>query len=576
VADRNEIEIIVTAEVDKALKGLRKTGVGAENLEKKTGNLNKGFSKLKAGMLGLAAVAAGALAVAFGKTIKLASDFEEANAKFGTTFRGVSKEANAMRKNLVDNYNLSTKAATELLANTGDLLSGFGFTGEKALELSGATNTLAADLASFANVPVAQASEAISKGLLGERESMKSLGIAISEADVQQQLLLNGKQDLTGMALKQAKAEATLQLAMKQSKNAIGDVSRTQNSLANRMRKAKAAFEDFQVVVGQKLIKQLAPTIEKFAEFSKSAEGLAIVDKSIKSLVTGIILLKTAAKVTFNGLKTQIKTLIEGFTTLKDFWTGIFTGDIKGAFNSLKDGALDVFNVQKEGAVNTAKIYKGAYDEITGVWKQTNAAQIEGTNLLVKKEKDAVEEIIAGRKRLTDEQKANLMEGLKTSEQVYGSTKDLADSLFQAQLNNVKEGSAKEKEIKKKQFKSNKAFGVVDSVISTITGIARAFKDYPFPASAIIGGVVGAAGAAQTAAIVSQPMPSFQQGIQHVPEDMIAKLHEGEGVLTKEENNDFSNNSNFAGANITVQANDPEEFAAAMSDYNRTRFGANA
>ena len=128
----------------------------ADLLEAKLGKQQKktrfSLGKLKAGYIALAGVLTGVIVAAFGKAIKKASDFEEANQKFGVTFRGVSKEANKMRKDLIKSYGLSSLAATDLLASTGDLLTGFGFTRESALDLSGQVQKLSVDLASFQNL----------------------------------------------------------------------------------------------------------------------------------------------------------------------------------------------------------------------------------------------------------------------------------------------------------------------------------------------------------------------------------------------------------------------------------------
>ena len=83
-------------------------------------------------------------------------------------------------------FGLSSQAAMGLLADTGDLLVGFGFTEKEALNLSKQVNELAVDLASFTNFSGGAdgASQALTKALLGEREAIKSLGIAITEADL--------------------------------------------------------------------------------------------------------------------------------------------------------------------------------------------------------------------------------------------------------------------------------------------------------------------------------------------------------------------------------------------------------
>jgi len=207
------------------------------------------------------------------KSVRVARDFEEANNKFRVTFRAVGKEANVLRKNLTDAYGLSRLEATNLLAATGDLLTGFGFQGEAALNLSNQVQQLAVDLASFQNLEggAQQASEALTKALLGETESAKSLGIVIRAADVNARLAAEGKDKLTGQSLLQAQAEARLQIALEQSKNAIGDYARTTDSLANRQRTLKAVQEDVAISVGSLFL----PVINKITgELLDSAQGI--------------------------------------------------------------------------------------------------------------------------------------------------------------------------------------------------------------------------------------------------------------------------------------------------------------
>ena len=52
----------------------------------------------------------------------------------------------------------------------------------------------------------------------------------------------------------------------------------------------------------------------------------------------------------------------------------------------------------------------------------------------------------------------------------------------------------------------NKAIAIGMATVKTAQGVARALSDYPFPVSAVIGGLVAAAGAVQIAKIASTPM----------------------------------------------------------------------
>lgn len=229
------------------------------------GRASKGMrilsSVFKVGALGIATAGAALTAIGISAT-KAAINFEEIQSKFTTVFESISEESEIAAKDLAKNFLLSERAAKELLSTTGDLLTGVGFTDKAALDLSVQVQELGADLASFSNIEggTERASRALTKALLGEREMLKELGISILESDVQTRLAEEGMSNLTGVALKAAKAQITLQLAIEQSPKAIGDVARTSDSAANRIRSFQAAFEDMQVTLGQAVL----PVFQEF------------------------------------------------------------------------------------------------------------------------------------------------------------------------------------------------------------------------------------------------------------------------------------------------------------------------
>ena len=93
---------------------------------------------------------------------------------------------------------------------------------------------------------------ALTKALLGERESIKSLGIAITEADLKQ---FAADQGLVFEQLGRVeKANLTFQLALKQSANAVGDFARTSDSFANQLRILKGELENVAVELGVELL----------------------------------------------------------------------------------------------------------------------------------------------------------------------------------------------------------------------------------------------------------------------------------------------------------------------------------
>ena len=226
--------------------------------------------------------------------IKSASDGEETASKFNVVFSSISKSAQESAKVLRNSYGLSTDASKQLLSDTGDLLTGFGFSQQAALDLSTEVNKLAVDLASFTNFSggAEGASQALTKALLGERESVKSLGISILEADVKARVLLNTQKGLTFESERQAKAYATLQLAQEQSKNAIGDFARTSGSFANQLRILQARLADLSSEIGTillpyalRLVNHLKGLVESFSNLSPVVKKTIVVFGAMAAVI---------------------------------------------------------------------------------------------------------------------------------------------------------------------------------------------------------------------------------------------------------------------------------------------------
>jgi hypothetical protein len=212
-----------------------------------------------------------------GDSIEAASRLEEVNSKFAVTFGEVSAQAENAAESLQESYGLSIRESKELLSNTGDLLTGFGLASAEALDLSESTNKLAVDLASFSNAQggAEAVARALTSAYTGEREALKTYGIVINEAMVQAEMLAQAQQGLTYETEQQAKIHATLALATEQSKNAIGDFARTQDSAANQSRQLTSNMDDLQAALGNNLL----PTVAKLTKMLN--EGL---DQGIENL----------------------------------------------------------------------------------------------------------------------------------------------------------------------------------------------------------------------------------------------------------------------------------------------------
>ena len=259
-----------------------------ESTAKKT---SRGIDVLKKGAVALAgAFAVKKIANFVGETVGLAVAAEEAGSAFRTTFGPATQDVAAFVDEFANKAGLARFELEQMLAISGAVVQGLGATEEESAELAETMATLAGDIASFSNVSggAAPVLAAFQSALTGEREALKTYGIVISEADVQQRALLDTNKEAATELTKLEKATATMALAAERAGKQVGDLDRTQESTSNTMRRLGAQFKEAKVSIGQALLpalEKLLPVIEElipaFAEFT---EGIA---DSTAELVAG-------------------------------------------------------------------------------------------------------------------------------------------------------------------------------------------------------------------------------------------------------------------------------------------------
>lgn len=256
----------------------------------------------------------------FGKEAFFAAvNAQETASKFDAVFSTISEKSEKAAKDLQRNFGLGVTESKTLLSATGDLLTGFGFAQEASLELSSKVQELSVDLASFTNFSggAKGASEAITKALLGETESMKALGVSIQQKAVADQVAINKAKGLTFETARQAKAQATLDIIMKQSKNSIGDYARTNGGAANQLKLLNTRIEDMKIAIGDKLIPVVLPLIKHMIEWIEINQDLLAlkVAEAIDTLTRAFGYLKNNMDAIIGVAATVLGALV-GFTAV--------------------------------------------------------------------------------------------------------------------------------------------------------------------------------------------------------------------------------------------------------------------
>lgn len=245
-----------------------------------------------------------------------ASGLEEITNKLNVVYRDLWDQADNTAKELADWYWLSTKAAKWFLADLWDVTSWFWLSQKASLEYANTVTKLWVDLASFSNIAwwTDEAVERLNKWLLWEHENLKALWIIINETMLKKQLLADWTSELNGLELEQAKIQARLTIATKQSQNAIWDFARSQESLANQTRIAQAKFEDITTALWTaflpiitEITAAMVPIIESFAKWvTENQELVKVIWLVVVALAWLLAIFWTVGLV--------IPTIIAGFT----------------------------------------------------------------------------------------------------------------------------------------------------------------------------------------------------------------------------------------------------------------------
>lgn len=303
---------------EKTRKSIRKMRVELDKARKAAKKFGKDTSAMFTSMRNKGAIATIAMVFMARSLKNAARDAEETRSKFATVFKDIAGGAETAAVNLAKNFGLASTVSKKLLGDTGDLLTGFGFTQKEALKLSVQVNELAVDLASFTNFSggAEGASAALTKALLGERESLKTLGVAILEKDVKvkiSELLSKGQRFST---LRQAKAHATLALAIEQSKNAIGDFSRTQGELANQERITSARIQDLKESFGRFLMPAALKLTKAIRSLVAGLQNLSPAGKKIVIILAAIVAAIGPLLLIVGSIGLALPVLTAGFATL--------------------------------------------------------------------------------------------------------------------------------------------------------------------------------------------------------------------------------------------------------------------
>ena len=260
---------------------------------------------------------------------KAFSNFEEtvnkANVVFGKNISLVRNWAQA----LGDSVGRAESTILGFASSLQDTFVPLGFTRESAAKLSTAMTKLALDVASFNNKADADVVRDFQSAIVGNHETVKKYGIIINQARVKQEALRLGLVKAKGVMTETAKVQARLSLITKGSTDAMGDLVRTQDEFANKLKKFSEAWVEFAETMGGIVLPILEKILEIFSDtrtMSAYAISVGAVGSAYLFLTGAMISATKASRLFFKttkigfliGLVVGVGELIASFFTLGD------------------------------------------------------------------------------------------------------------------------------------------------------------------------------------------------------------------------------------------------------------------
>ena len=254
------------------------------------------FEKQMSGIQGLAKKVGKSLAAAFavkklvdfGKScIELGSDLSEVQNVVDVTFPHMSKQIDQFAKNASTQFGLSETMSKRFTGTFGAMAKAFGFNEKAAYDMSTTLTGLSGDVASFYNISQDEAYTKLKSVFTGETESLKDLGIVMTQTALDSYALANGFGKTSANMSEMEKVALRYKFVQDQLTSAAGDFSRTSDGWANQVRILQLQFDSLKATIGQGLINVLSPVIKVINTIIGNLMSLANAFKAFTEFITG-------------------------------------------------------------------------------------------------------------------------------------------------------------------------------------------------------------------------------------------------------------------------------------------------
>lgn len=231
----------------------------SNEVDKQSSVMSASFAKIGAAA---AAAFAGFSAIQLGKQItQLAIDAVESQNLFTVSMGKMADASEQWAKQVSGDLGLYETEVKRFLGTFNVMLTSMEVAPEKAYDMSRSLTQLAYDMSSFYNIGMEEAFQKLQSGISGEIEPLKRLGIIVNETITKQTALKYGIAQVGEEMTEAQKVQARYLAIMERTSAAQGDLARTADSPANKLRILESQAKQLGESLGQLLVPALSETV---------------------------------------------------------------------------------------------------------------------------------------------------------------------------------------------------------------------------------------------------------------------------------------------------------------------------
>ena len=364
--DLATLSVLITADGNQARQEMASVGEASsqqaqkvKNDWKETGEALTSLGKTLSLSISAPLTAAGVASV------KLASDLTETLGKTEIVFGNLSDTVIAWSETSVESMGLAQETALNMASTYGDLGTSMGLSANEAANMSMSLVKLGADMASFKNISIERANVALQAVYTGETESLKAMGIVMTEANLEQFAMAQGCEKTYKSMSQTEKVMLRYKYVMSMTTNAQGDFVRTGDSLANQSRKLGENIKQLGASFGKTLEPSITSAINTINGLVSWISGLD--DEVKRVIITGAEIVAAVPVIitAIGGVITVVDKLKAAFVGLMANPVAAWITGITVAITALVaiGSAMSGVSQEIDKTTDTYKRFSEAFDE---------------------------------------------------------------------------------------------------------------------------------------------------------------------------------------------------------------------